>query len=94
VGRPGGRGGSVALLASAGPVVARSTRTRNLGAIAGGAVAGALIGKATGDNAGKGAILGGAVATGAVAVSKGYQVVLERGSVMTFSMDQSVSVRV
>jgi hypothetical protein len=82
------------LHASAEPVVARSTRTRNLGAIAGGAVAGALIGKATGDNAGKGAILGGAVATGAVAVSKGYQVVLERGSVMTFSMDQSVSVRV
>src|SRR5262245_26436534 len=64
------------------PVIAGSPRARNLGAIAGGAAAGALIGKATSDEAGKGAIIGGALATGAVAASKGYQVVMPDGAVM------------
>ena len=73
---------------------ASSPRARNLGAIAGGAAAGALIGKATGDNAGKGALIGGAVATGVVAASKGYQVVLKDGTVMTFVVNQDVAVKV
>ena len=51
-----------ALRARSEPIIAGSTRARNLGAIAGGAAAGALIGKATGDNAGKGALIGGALA--------------------------------
>jgi len=80
------------LRAQSEPVIAGSTRARNLGAIAGGAAAGALIGKATGDNAGKGALIGGALATGAVAASKGYQVVLKDGTVMTFVVNQDVAV--
>ena len=75
------------------PVIAGSPRARNLGAIAGGAAAGALIGKATSDEAGKGAIIGGALATGAVAASKGYQVVMPSGTVMSFAVNRNVSVR-
>jgi hypothetical protein len=82
------------LRASADPVIAGSTRARNLGAIAGGAAAGALIGKATSDKPGTGALIGGAVATGAVAASKGYQVVLSNGTVMTFVISEDVAVRV
>jgi len=69
-------------------IIAGSTRARNLGAIAGGAAAGALIGKAVGGS-GKGALigglLGGAAATGAVASSKGYQVVVKEGTEITFN---------
>jgi hypothetical protein len=84
----------LSLRANANPVIAGSTRARNLGAIAGGAAAGALIGKATGDKPGTGAIIGGAVATGAVAASKGYQVVLSNGTVMHFVVSEDVAVRV
>ena len=84
----------MSLRANANPVIAGSTRARNLGAIAGGAAAGALIGKATGDKPGTGAIIGGAVATGAVAASKGYQVVLSNGTVMHFVVSEDVAVRV
>jgi len=66
------------IVATSPPVIAGSPRARNLGAIAGSAAAGALIGNAVGD--GKGAVAGGvigaAAATGVVASSKGYQVVL------------------
>jgi hypothetical protein len=85
----------VSLRANAEPVIAGSTRARNLGAIAGGAAAGALLGKAIGGDGGdatRGAIVGGAVATGAVAASKGYQVVLKDGTVMTFVVNQNVAV--
>jgi hypothetical protein len=85
--------GTTSLRASSEPVIAGSTRARNLGAIAGGAAAGALIGEATSGEARKGAIIGGAIATGAVAASKGYQVVLKNGTVMTFSVNDNVSVR-
>jgi len=70
-------------------VVAGSTRARNLGAIAGGAAAGALIGKAVGgDNkdAAIGGVIGGAAATGAVAGSKGYQVALKEGTSLTLAV--------
>jgi hypothetical protein len=77
-------------------IVAGSARARNLGAIAGGAAAGALIGKAVGGS-GKGAVIGGliggAAATGAVAKSKGYQVVIKEGTVITFNVSKDVRIR-
>lgn len=81
--------------AGAEPVVAGSTRARNLGAIAGSAAAGALIGKIVGDgrNATAGGVIGGAAAAGVVAGSKGYQVVLRDGTVMEFIVSQTVAVR-
>jgi len=88
-------GRKASLPANAEPVIAGSPRARNLGAIAGGAAAGALIGKAVGgegDDAARGAIIGGALATGAVAASKGYQVVLRDGTVMTFVLNKDVAV--
>jgi hypothetical protein len=76
-------------------IEAGSPRARNLGAIAGGAAAGALIGKAVGGG-GKGALigglLGGAAAGAGVARSKGYQVVLKEGTVVTFNVKQAVTV--
>lgn len=90
----GGRDHAVA--ASTEPIEAGSPRARNLGAIAGGAAAGALIGKAAGGG-GKGALIGGligGVAAGAgVASSKGFQVELKEGTILTFSVDQSVLVK-
>lgn len=81
--------------ASTEAVIAGSPRARNLGAIAGGAVAGALIGKAVGDgkNAAVGALIGGAAAAGVVAHSKGYQVVLSDGTVMSFTVSETVAMR-
>ncbi len=82
--------------ASMEPIVAGSTRARNVGAVAGGAAAGALIGKAVGGS-GKGALIGGLIggasAAGAAAASKGYQVVLKEGTVITFSVKENVMVR-
>ena len=84
-----------AIVASAESIVAGSPRARNLGAIAGGAAAGALIGKVVGDgkNAAVGGIIGGAAAAGVVAGSKGYQVVLPDGTVMSFTVSQNVAMR-
>lgn len=81
--------------ASSEAVIAGSTRARNLGAVAGGVVAGALIGKAVGDgkNATVGGVLGGATAAGVVAASKGYQVELSNGTVMGFTVNQTVAMR-
>ena len=77
-------------------IIAGSPRARNLGAIAGSAAAGALIGKAVGG--GKGALIGGLLgagaATGVVAKTKGYQVVLKPGTELTFTVDQSVKMPV
>lgn len=85
-----------AVAASTETIEAGSTRARNLGAVAGGAAAGALIGKAVGGG-GKGALIGGlvggATAGAGVAASKGYQVVLKEGTVVTFSVDRNVVVR-
>lgn len=76
-------------------VVAGSPRARNLGAIAGGAAAGALIGKAVGDgkNSAVGGLLGGAAAAGVVASSRGYQVVLKDGTVISFTVGSTVAMR-
>ena len=76
-------------------IEAGSPRARNLGAIAVGAGAGALIGKAVGGG-GKGALIGGLLGAGAagagVAKSKGYQVVLKEGTVVTFNVKQPVTI--
>ncbi|HTM58390.1 MAG TPA: hypothetical protein VL123_08255 [Candidatus Udaeobacter sp.] len=76
-------------------IIAGSPRARNLGAIAGGAAAGALIGHAIGGGKGTliGGVLGGAAASGAVAKSKGYQVELKPGTELTFTTSQSLAVR-
>ena len=76
-------------------IIAGSPRARNLGAIAGGAAAGAIIGHAIGGGKGTliGGVLGGAAASGAVAKSKGYQVELKPGTVLTFTTSQSLALR-
>jgi hypothetical protein len=77
-------------------IVAGSTRARNVGAVAGGAAAGALIGKAIGgSNKGAliGGLIGGAAATGAVASTKGYQVVIKEGAAINFTTDEVVTMK-
>jgi len=76
-------------------IVAGSARARNIGAVVGGAGAGALIGKAVGGGKGAliGGLLGGAAAGGAVAKSKGYQVVIKDGTTLTFTTSENVSIR-
>jgi hypothetical protein len=82
--------------ATADSMIAGSTTKRNVGAIAGGAAAGALLGKAIGGSS-KGAviggILGGAAATGAVAASKGFQVEVKQGEEVVFHADANTKVR-
>ena len=82
--------------ASTDSIIAGSTRARNLGAIAGSAAAGALIGKAVGGG-GKGALIGGLIggvaATGTVAASKGYQVVLKEGTELVFRVDNDTKLK-
>ena len=79
--------------ATADSLIAGSTRARNVGAVAGSAGAGALIGKAIGGG-GKGALIGGLVGglvgTGAVASSKGYQVTVKEGTELVFTTDDVV----
>jgi hypothetical protein len=77
-------------------IIAGSTRARNLGAIAGSAAAGALVGKAvtgTGEGAVVGAVVGAGAATGVVAASDGYQVVLKSGTPLTFTTTEAIAVR-
>lgn len=83
------------IMASTESVIAGSPRARNLGAIAGSAAAGALIGSQVGDGKNKtvGALIGAGVATAVVASSDGYQVVLKSGTAMTFTINQTVAVR-
>lgn len=89
-------GNSIPVKAGMEEIVAGSTRARNLGAIAGGAAAGALVGKAVGGS-GKGALIGGliggAAAGAGVAGSKGYQVVLKEGTTLTFNVSEDVTVK-
>ena len=89
-------GNKHAIEAGTEPIVAGSARARNIGAVAGGAAAGALIGRAVGGS-GKGALigglLGGAAGAGAAAKSKGYQVVIKEGTVLTFKVNAPVTVR-
>ena len=81
--------------ATADSLIAGSTRTRNVGAVAGTAAAGALIGSAMGGGKGAliGGILGGAAATGAAAKSKGYQVTVKEGAEMVFKVDHDTKLK-
>jgi hypothetical protein len=77
-------------------IIAGSTRARNVGAVAGGAAAGALIGKAVGgSNKGAliGGLIGGAAATGAVAKSKGYQATVKEGTEMSFTVNETATIK-
>jgi len=78
------------------PIIAGSTRARNMGAVAGGAAAGAIIGHAIGGS-GKGTLIGGliggAAAAGGAAASKGYQVHIKPGTEITFTTNDAVAVR-
>ena len=89
-------GKSHSISATGDSIVAGSTRARNVGAVAGGAAAGALIGRAVGGS-GKGAliggILGGAAATGAVAGSKGYQATVKEGAELVFHVDKDTKLK-
>ncbi len=90
------QGKSHALSATTEEMIAGSTRTRNVGAVAGGAAAGALIGKAVGgSNKGAliGGLVGGAATAGAVAGTKGYQVVVKEGSELVFTTDQAITMK-
>jgi hypothetical protein len=74
-------------------IIAGSPRARNLGRIARRAAGrAALIGKAVGGGKGAliGGLLGGGAATGVVAKSKGYQVVVKPGTELTFTVSRSV----
>jgi hypothetical protein len=82
--------------ATADSLIAGSTRKRNVGAVAGGAAAGALLGKAIGgSNKGAviGGIIGGAAATGAVAASKGFQVDVPAGKELVFKVDADTKLK-
>ena len=78
-------------------VIAGSPRARNLGAIAGGAAAGALVGQATSHST-KGTVIGGLIgggaATAVVSQTKGWQVVLKEGTPLTFTTAEPVAVRI
>lgn len=90
------QGRSVEVSGKTDSLIAGSTRTRNVGAVAGSAAAGALIGRAIGGS-GKGALIGGliggAAATGAVAKSKGFQVEVKEGVEMTFTLTRDSHLR-
>jgi hypothetical protein len=77
-------------------IIAGSPRARNLGAIGAATVAGAVIGHAIGGSD-KGTIIGGLIgggaATGVVAETKGWQVVLKSGTPLTFTTSEAVAVR-
>lgn len=79
------------IVAYARPVVAGSPRTRNLGGIAVGTAAGALIGKAVADRPLAGALIGGGAATGVVYASKGYQVRLPAGTALRFRTSEEIA---
>jgi len=83
------------VIANAPQVVAGSTRARNLGVVAGGAAAGAVVGNNVGDHNHTvlGAVVGAATAAGIVSQTKGYQVELKAGTVMNFTISESVSIR-
>ncbi len=88
-------GRNEAVTANAGEIVAGSTRARNLGVIAGGAAAGAIVGNNVGDHnhTALGALIGGVTAAGVVSKTSGYQVELKGGTVMSFTVSESVTMR-
>lgn len=78
------------------PIVAGSTRGRNLGAIGAATAAGAVIGHAAaGSNKGTivGGLVGGGAAAGAVSQTRGWQVSLKDGALLTFTTTEALAVR-
>jgi len=88
-------GKDISVSGSTDSIIAGSTRARNMGAVAGGAAAGALIGRAIGGS-GKGGLIGGLIgAAGTAAVvanTKGYQVAIKPGTEIDFTTDHAVTV--
>ncbi|HYM81923.1 MAG TPA: hypothetical protein VEY91_11025 [Candidatus Limnocylindria bacterium] len=90
------RGRSYTLGGTSEMIVAGSPRARNIGAIAGGTAAGALLGKAIGGSTKStviGGVVGGAAATAAVKASKGYQAEIDAGESLSFTTSRSVTIR-
>ena len=73
----------------------KSGTTKDVALIGGGAVAGGIVGGVLGGKGdiAKGAAVGGAAGTGASLLTRGPQLVLEQGTVLQTSLDQSLSVR-
>jgi hypothetical protein len=89
-------GKDIAVSGSTDSIIAGSTRARNLGAIGGGAAAGAVIGHAIGGS-GKGsligALIGGAATSAVISGTKGYQVTIKPGTQITFVTDEPAAFR-
>lgn len=77
------------------PVVAGSTRARNLGAIGATTLAGAVIGHQVGGSNGTlvGGLIGAGAGAAAVSQTKGWQVVLKGGTPLTFTTNEAFAVR-
>jgi len=78
-----------------GKVVAKGTSTRDKLMVAGGAVAGAIVGKAAGGSTKStiiGAVAGGAAGTGAMLMVKGHELTIEEGAKVSLRVDKPITV--
>src|SRR5467141_3542848 len=78
-----------------GKLVAKSTSTRDKLLIGGGAVAGAIVGKAAGGSTKStiiGAVGGAAAGTGAVLVAKGHELEIPEGAKVSLRVDQPIAI--
>ena len=78
-----------------GKVVAKSTSTRDKLLIGGGAVAGAIVGKAAGGSTKStiiGAVGGAAAGTGAMLMVKGHELTIEQGAKVSLRVDKPITV--
>jgi hypothetical protein len=75
--------------------VSKSGTTKDVAIIGGSAVAGGVVGGVLGgsNDIAKGAAIGGAAGTGATLLTRGPQLTLDQGTVLTTSFDQALSVR-
>ncbi len=89
------QGREEALTADAPEIIAGSTRARNLGVVAGGAALGAVVGNNVGEHNHTllGALIGGATAAGVLSRTRGYQVELKDGTVLSFTVTESLTLR-
>jgi hypothetical protein len=74
----------------AGALVAPGTKKRDAATIAGGAAAGAVLGEIIGDEAAKGAVIGGAAGTGVVLATKGKEVAVSAGKQLKFKTQSTL----
>ena len=78
-----------------GKLVAKSTSTRDKLIIGGGAIAGAIVGKAAGGSTKStiiGAVGGAAAGTGAVLVAKGHELEIPEGAKVSLRVDQPIAI--